>query len=79
MADPDRTCPPTPDLKSIAPENLFGSTSFHRFALIFAGVCMAIACLIVLHLMAMHATHLSKPREQNKYVLDEFTPYMIPN
>jgi len=37
--------------------------------MILSGSCAAFACLVIFALMFMHATHLSKPNEQIKYVL----------
>lgn len=40
--------------------------SFHKFNMIFSGACTVLTILIIFILMALHATHLSKPREQIK-------------
>jgi hypothetical protein len=49
-----------------AQQNIFGNVSFHHFAVILGGGATGVACAIIIFLMAMHATHLSKPREQYK-------------
>lgn len=43
--------------------------SFYHFNMILSGSCAAFSCLVIFILMFMHATHLSKPNEQIKYVL----------
>ncbi|PYH40715.1 OSTA/TMEM184 family protein [Aspergillus saccharolyticus JOP 1030-1] len=40
--------------------------SFHTFNMILSGACTAFTCLSIFVLMSMHATHLSKPKEQLK-------------
>ena len=49
-----------------ATEPAVGSLTFYEFNRILSGSCAALVCLIILPLMFMHATHLSKSNEQLK-------------
>jgi hypothetical protein len=51
---------------SDATTNFVGSMTFYTFDKIFSGSCAAFASLVILVLMFMHATHLSRPNEQIK-------------
>ncbi|OJJ47327.1 hypothetical protein ASPZODRAFT_16007 [Penicilliopsis zonata CBS 506.65] len=68
----NHTCPVpahlTEDINTVADASklLFGTTSFYRFNMILSGACTAFACLTILALLCLHATHLSKPKEQIK-------------
>lgn len=42
--------------------------SFHHFSIILAGSCSAFATLVIFVLLYIHATRLSRPNEQIKYV-----------
>jgi hypothetical protein len=55
-------------MSAAAQQTIFGNVTFHHFAIILGGSAAAVSCLIALTLMAQHATHLSKPREQYKYI-----------
>lgn len=40
--------------------------TFYQFNKILAGACAIFALVVMLFIMSMHATHLSKPNEQLK-------------
>ncbi|KAF4628367.1 hypothetical protein G7Y89_g9782 [Cudoniella acicularis] len=62
----NNTCPSPPSLTEKAQQNIFGDVSFNQFAVLVGGAATALGCLVSLFLMTMHATHISKPREQYK-------------
>ncbi|KAE9370035.1 hypothetical protein N431DRAFT_468121 [Stipitochalara longipes BDJ] len=66
MTISNHTCPAPPSLTEVAQESIFGNVTFHHFAVILGGSAAAISFLIVLILMAQHATYLSNQREQYK-------------
>jgi hypothetical protein len=53
---------------SDASDPFIGHMSFYRFNKILSGSCTALASLVIIALMFMHTTHLSKPNEQVKSV-----------
>ncbi|CZR59964.1 uncharacterized protein PAC_09859 [Phialocephala subalpina] len=61
----NHTCP-THDLSENASTPFLNDVSFYHFNKILSGGCAAVASLIIIALLFIHATHLSKPNEQIK-------------
>ncbi|RAL13081.1 OSTA/TMEM184 family protein, partial [Aspergillus homomorphus CBS 101889] len=59
------TCP-AESLSEVASQPFLHDMSFHTFIMILSGACTAFTCLMIFYLMFLHATHLSKPKEQLK-------------
>ncbi|OHE93103.1 hypothetical protein CORC01_11592 [Colletotrichum orchidophilum] len=57
---------PNISLAENASQPLFGNMSFYTFNMILSGSFAAASCLIIVSLMILHATHLSKSNEQIK-------------
>lgn len=50
-----------------APEkNFTGQLTFRQFNMILSGSCASFVTLVILTLMFLHATHFSRPNEQQK-------------
>ncbi|KAJ5219627.1 hypothetical protein N7468_008831 [Penicillium chermesinum] len=62
----NHTCPMPIDYAVDGEKPFIGSISFHKFNMILSGGCTVLVILTVFILMALHATHLSRPREQIK-------------
>ncbi len=71
---PNQTLTVLPDISPIA-----GSLTLHRLSMYIAGISMGVAILISATLIFLHATHLSRPAEQIKYVLRPLPCHAYPN
>jgi len=47
---------------------LVGNLTFYQFNIILSGVCTVVTTVVIFAKMVMHATHMSNPKEQLKYV-----------
>lgn len=61
----NHTCP-TLSLSESATDPITGTWTFHDLNLVISGAATAFSCLSIFILMANHAMHLSKPKEQLK-------------